>query len=733
MRNLVLLRGCPGAGKSTFIEENNLENYTLSPDKIRVMAKSPVLLLDGTTGISQSSDTVVWKILFTLLEERMKKGDFTIIDATHTKRSDYLKYKDLSDHYRYRVYCLDFSDVPLETALERNKQRPAYKHVPEEVIRNMYARYETQQLPSFVKKIKPEEFHEVFNYKPHDLSHYKKIHHIGDIHGCVNTIKEYIDERGGFKDDEFYVFLGDYIDRGPMSAETIDFLYKIRNKENVILLEGNHEYNMWLWANGAEEGMSREFNEKTRIEFENKHVSKKKVRELYRTFAQAFLYKYNNKIMLCSHGGLSTIPENLLYVSAKELIRGTGNYNDNIDEAFTKNVLEKRNLYQIHGHRNNMLLDTISTERSFNLNDTIEYGGSLRIVTLTKYGFVPFSIKNNDIAEDILPTRMTDFLDDKDVIAFMMKHPLIRVKQLTNYISALQFKPEVFYDKTWDELNSKARGLFIKHNTRDIVARSYDKFFYIGERNETKLPILKNNLKFPLTAYVKYNGFLGIVSYDDINDDLFFASKSEINSPNAKWLKEIFYEKVSDENARFLKDFLKDNNCSVVFEVLDSVNDSHIIDIEGRNIILLDIIKNTTKFEKSNYEALKNLAENIGLQCKEKAFNINTFEDLVQLKEEILSEDYKHNGEFIEGFVIEDQNNFMFKMKTGYYIFWKRMRSIIPAIRYSRQNKISGGLLTPEANKFEAFLRTLPLDDLSKNICELRKMYQNKYNNKKNN
>lgn len=46
MRNLVILRGAPGCGKSTWIKNNNLENYTLSADSIRLFIQSPVPTLD---------------------------------------------------------------------------------------------------------------------------------------------------------------------------------------------------------------------------------------------------------------------------------------------------------------------------------------------------------------------------------------------------------------------------------------------------------------------------------------------------------------------------------------------------------------------------------------------------------------------------------------------------------------------------------------------------------------
>lgn len=35
MRTLLLLRGAPGSGKSTWIRENNLEQYALEADRFR--------------------------------------------------------------------------------------------------------------------------------------------------------------------------------------------------------------------------------------------------------------------------------------------------------------------------------------------------------------------------------------------------------------------------------------------------------------------------------------------------------------------------------------------------------------------------------------------------------------------------------------------------------------------------------------------------------------------------
>lgn len=730
MRVLLLLRGSAGCGKSTWIEQNGLKPYTLCADDIRLLCSSPMLNVYGKEEISQANDSTVWSLLFKLLETRMQNGEFTVIDATNSKTSEMNRYKELCASYKYRIYCVDFTSIPIEVTKERNRNRlPELKRVPDSVIDKMYSRFQTQKIPSGITVIKPDELDKIW-LKSIDLSSYKRIHHIGDIHGCYSTLAEYFNNNGGIKDDEFYIFTGDYIDRGLENAETVNFLLSIYTKPNVLILEGNHERWLWIWANDGV-SKSKEFELNTKYQLDKAGVSKKEVRQLYRKMGQCAYYTYGSNQYLVTHAGLSTVPNNLTCVATSQMIRGVGNYNDveAIAESFVRNT--PNNYVQIHGHRNTKRLPVQVNDRVFNLEGGIEMGGHLRCVQITPDNAAKCIETKNDIfkqPEVMDEPKTCDTMSVGDIIIALRQNRFVQEKRY-GAISSFNFTKQAFFDKIWDEQTTKARGLYINIPKQKIVARAYEKFFNINERPETKFDMLEHRLTFPVTAYVKENGFLGIASYNAEDDSLFVTTKSSPDGPFAGWIKDILYNKLSEAAIERMKQYSKEKNVSFVFECVDMKNDPHIIEYPENKLYLLDIVYNDLDFKKLEYAEMTEVAKELGLECKTAGYVIDNWSDFFDWYYEVTSEDYEFSNRKIEGFVIEDATGYMVKLKLHYYNFWKFMRSIShEAIRHGYVSpKRTSALTSALANHYYGWVRTLhdteDIDSVPKDICTLRKMF----------
>lgn len=743
MRVLLLFRGAPGCGKSTYIEDNGLKPYTLCADDIRLMCASPTMDISGFCRISPENDNLVWKTLFQILETRMQHGEFTVIDASNSKTEEMKRYKDLADQYRYRIYCIDMTDAPRETLLQRNCARPLLKQVPEEVIDKMLSRFETQKVPAGIQILKPDELHKIW-YRPAVLSDWKKIHVIGDIHGCNTALQQYLAEDGGLHPDELYIFTGDYVDRGIENAETVNFLLTQTGHKNMIFLEGNHERWLWKYAND-EIADSREFEFVTKPQLDKAGVSKKAIREFYRRLCQCVYFTYYGKTFLITHGGLANMPVELTTVATDQLIRGTGRYSEaNLaDESFCKHT----NGYaiQIHGHRNVEKSPIQTTECTYNLEGDVERGGYLRAVQITKESITTVAVKN-----EVFQTQEEKEAEDNarlpgenvDMTTYQMVHEMRGSRNVKENrygrVSSFNFTRQAFYDKAWDSITTKARGLFIDNETYEIVARSYDKFFAINERPETQLSSLRYKLHFPVKAYVKENGFLGIVGRNPETNDLLICSKSTPRGPFADIFRENLYRQYGEETMNRIKDYILQNNVSFVFECCDMEKDPHIIEYPKSKVVLLDVIKNQPNFEKLPYEDLLNLAEDFGLSVKYLAYIIDSWEDFVPWFNKMMEENYTFGGEYIEGFVLEDAHGFMTKMKLAYYRKWKNLRSVAVSTLKTGSFKYTGSLLTPMENAFYGWCKHLyetmpPADRMSladqthTNICTLRKQFLSTY------
>lgn len=138
MPEAIFLVGIPTAGKSTFSNQKQYQNYVRvsSDDILQEIAKE-----------KQQSYNTVFKAnirfaqiaMMKVLRKAIEEDKNLIWDQTNlTKKQRREKLKHIPAHYKKTaVYFV----IPLETALKRNTQRPG-KVIPPEVLERMIEEYE---------------------------------------------------------------------------------------------------------------------------------------------------------------------------------------------------------------------------------------------------------------------------------------------------------------------------------------------------------------------------------------------------------------------------------------------------------------------------------------------------------------------------------------------------------------------------------------------------------------
>ncbi len=254
---MVTLIGASGSGKTTFASRHFLETEVVSSDRCRA------LLADDET--DQSVTAEAFDLLYTIASKRLSARRLTVVDATNLRPADRAKGVEVAKRYHALPVAIVF-DIPAETAVERNKQRPdrsfgarvVYEHVRllrksikglrREGYRVVHVLDSLEAVDAFTVVREPLYNDRRGEHGPFDV--------IGDVHGCIDELRALLgnlgyeassgDARDGrpvwsHPQGRRAVFVGDLVDRGPGVVAVLRVVMDMVATGNALCVPGNHE------------------------------------------------------------------------------------------------------------------------------------------------------------------------------------------------------------------------------------------------------------------------------------------------------------------------------------------------------------------------------------------------------------------------------------------------------------------------------------------------------------
>lgn len=719
-RTLMLLVGISWTWKSTWIKENNLEDCTISTDEYRKYLDWVSMNEKWNLFLDPWINSSLFPLLEKIVSKRLENQLFTIIDATNCNMQSVKEWVRLAKKYNSQV-LLNIFDIEIEESKKQNEKRKlnslyGYKYIDKDVLEkqqsylNDFKAHNYLKLPYVFTKASYkngiyDSYTTIKDYLWETIETqypYKKMNNVPamifwDIHwvgNIISKVKKLVENENN--KNQRFIFAGDMIDKWDNSAWIIRHILKwVDEGKKITLIRWNHEKylkNILTWTFNLDKPLPTHKDESNAFklfkELKEANLSYMEIKRFNDLLEDFVVLNYWEKQIIITHWWIA----NPLLVSKdfcqthqvcpNEYVSWSWLYADidKVENSFN-NILKEENkedyVFQIHGHRN-FNFGEIKNWNCYNLEQWVCKGLNFAYAYLSKEWNIKtwtyVSACNVDEYNN-MSSRSRFLMNDSEIIEEMKKSSLIKVNSLSQWtIQSLNFTRDAFVDSLWTHQTTKARWLFIYADTNTVLARSYDKFFNIGEFDS--LDDVYKKVSYPVTLYKKENGFLWIVGYNQKTQDLEYFSKSTNIWPFAWWVKE-YIEPYKEP----LKEILKDNK-TAVFEIVNQEKDAHIIPYEYSRVYLLDVFENKLReTERLPFEELMKIHDAIlaPFEWKEMKYPLWIKQQIAICKnkqelEKVIEDRIVYCNH--EGVVIEDSSKEpqMWKIKWAKYSFWKAFR-----------------------------------------------------------
>ena len=253
-KSLVLLIGASSAGKSTFAAKHFSPSAVISSDQCRVMVAGNEQVL--------TANEATFAVLHLIVEKRLERGLFTVVDATNLDESSRKTLVDLAYQYYLKPQA-----IVLHTDLELLYERNAKRDDRNLTARSLQRQHRRVRQPA--RHLRKEGFQHIYHLQNSQTevvlqampSNYKHesgpLDIIGDVHGCFDELVALLEKMGyqvsadaspdnyGFAvqhpNQRKAVFVGDLVDRGPASNKVLRLVMSMVAKGQALCIPGNHD------------------------------------------------------------------------------------------------------------------------------------------------------------------------------------------------------------------------------------------------------------------------------------------------------------------------------------------------------------------------------------------------------------------------------------------------------------------------------------------------------------
>lgn len=262
--SLLVMIGISGSGKSAFCRRNFPPTRIVSSDHCRA------LLSDDAA--DQTVSGAAFDLAHRIIDERLRRGRFTVVDATNLEASARRCLLNLASLHHLPAVALVL-DLPAADCVRHDRAR-ASRQVGARVVQRQW-----RQLRDSSRGLRREGFADVHHIRSAAIARAAQVHSIplacdrshetgpfdivGDVHGCARELTTLLERLGYSRRSSRrpflhpggrrVVFVGDVVDRGPRIVAASRIIMDMCEAGTALAVAGNHDVDLAACLNGERE------------------------------------------------------------------------------------------------------------------------------------------------------------------------------------------------------------------------------------------------------------------------------------------------------------------------------------------------------------------------------------------------------------------------------------------------------------------------------------------------